>query len=290
MIDFIKVYSQDKSHTHILKEKFELITDVNEKTGETTGKSMGTIQNEYKLTLHQSGRISIMGSLHKAFNKGTNDSDFTYSQLIQSINDFSELFELKPSQCFLENFEYGANIPLPYSPKIILSNIVSTRTGDTFSKMKGIGLECRKSQFRYKIYNKSAQYDRDDYLLRFEIHEYKMCRNSAVKTLQDLMNYELWESLSDSLIHYGNQIIFTDKFQINDIKNSPDRNLIPSLRDLDNIRYWRELEPYQRNRQIKKLERIQNYGKYKVSATFKTGLKLKLDQLLTSARISQFNY
>jgi hypothetical protein len=290
MIDFIKVCCTNKSHTHILKKKFNLKTDVNDKTGETSGIYYGKIGEEYSLKLFPSGRISIMGSLHKAYNNGTNETDFTFSQVKESINSFCDVFGLSPKDWVLENMEYGVNLTLPYSPEVILNNIVSLRTGDTFSTMSGGGLCCRKYEYRYKIYDKSRQFDIKKPILRFEIHDDKMRRKPMVKTLQDLLNSEVWNCLSESLLKHSEQVIFTDVINRNELLSGPHNKLVLNLDRFNNPRFWKELEPYQRNRSIQKLNTLLTYGKYQTSATFKNLLQEKLNYLLTTATNSPFNY
>jgi hypothetical protein len=290
MMDYIKVCFLNKSHTHNLKNKFNLTTDVDEKTGEISGIYRGNIENEYSIVLYPSGRCNIMGSLHKAYNNGTNESDFTYSQLLDTVQHFSRTFELPPQQFILENLEYGVNISLPYSPKIILENLVSLRTGNTFSPMSGGGLTCKRYEYRVKIYNKSAQYNIGNNLLRFEIHDDKMRRQPTVKTLHDLTKPEVWKTLALSLQYHANQLIFTDEIDKDELVRNSDKKLTIHLDEFNNARYWKKLESYQRNRNVKKLETVLNYGKYQTSATFKEGLNSKLNYILSTANNSQFNY
>jgi hypothetical protein len=290
MMDYIKVCFVNKSHTHNLKNKFDLTTDVDDKTGEISGIYRGTIEDEYKIELFPSGRCIIKGSLHKRYNKGANDSDFTYPQLLESVQHFSRTFELPPQQFILENLEYGVNISLPYSPKIILENLVSLRTGNTFSDMTGGGLTCKRYEYRVKVYNKSAQYKVGNNLLRFEIHDDKMRRQPTVKTLHDLTKPEVWKTLADSIQYHANQLIFTDDIDKNELARSCGKNLSELLDKFNNSRCWKEMESYQRNRSMKKLETILNYGKYQTSATFKEGLNSKLNYILSTANNSQFNY
>ena len=107
MIDFIKAYTENKFIAARLRNTICTQVEVNHSTGEiSVGEYFGKC-SQFKIKVYPSGRIQFSGSLHKYYNNGINNSDFTIIQVRQTINSFCELIGIKPEKTFLENLEFG---------------------------------------------------------------------------------------------------------------------------------------------------------------------------------------
>ena len=102
-------------------------------------------------------KIRITNSLHK-FCKGNNYSDFTFSELTDSINLITNYFEIEASQFVIRKLEYGFNITTPQPAKEYL-NLFAEYHSREFEKMKHkhifYGRKCVMSEYALKVYDKS---------------------------------------------------------------------------------------------------------------------------------------
>jgi len=148
-----------------------------------------------------------------------------------------------------------------------------------FSEMAGEGLNCKRGEYRHKIYNKSSQYKTNDCLLRYEIHVDKMRWIYPVKTLQDLMNIETWDFLQDKLVMLFQQIVFTDFYNLNSFKKWENKYLDKHRELINNSRYWKQINTLERHRALKWLRKIQLKGQYKFSETISKQIYDKVSEL-----------
>jgi len=151
----------------------EFKREVNERTGELLHKRVAKYQG---LTfIIRSNKIWLSGSLHYFFNEGKhNYNDFTYTDLLYTLNKIERLFNIELSNCKLENIEVGVNINLPFKTSLILNNTlfhgIEKFKNEKVKKGKGDFRIATHDRYNVKIYDKGLQFSLPYKLLRFEIH------------------------------------------------------------------------------------------------------------------------
>jgi predicted nucleic acid-binding Zn ribbon protein len=196
---------------------------VSESTGELrTGKREAKYRSMwFTLTPQRGGRLScsITGSLHKYHNgNDTNFNAFTFDELFDTLDALSRDFGINLTTADIHGIEIGVNIPLDYTPQIILKNVICHK-GKAFDsidrKNKKLGLICVHTDYSIKLYDKGYQHkiaELDKYILRYEVkrHRQRMLEPYGISTLADLQNVEKVTALIILLAEKLNEIIFFD--------------------------------------------------------------------------------
>jgi len=280
MIDYIKAYTYNKSAANNLINSVCNNAIVNVQTGEVS-KYLGDCAC-IKVIAYPSGRIQFKGSFHKYYAHGENWTDYTIIQFKQTVFSFCQLLGIDAQRVYLENVEFGVNIELPYSPKIVLDHVICLTNGATFTPQKGEGLACHRIEYRIKIYNKGNQFPfRAINTLRFEIHVDKMRKISPVKTLQDLTNPIFWDAFRVKLVNHLRKIIFTDNYYEECLSRPQLKDLYLNRNRYNNANDWKRSAPYQRTRKHIRLIELQDHAQYKFNLTISKLINLKVFQLLS---------
>lgn len=197
MIDGFKCLVHDVQ-VDALKNKLEFYIPVNESTGEAIPYSYAKLGN-LRVSLNQSGKCTVRGSLHKYAHSGMNNTDFAYSDLIGGISNLSDVFQTCSKNFALQNLEYGVN--LDYPPAEICDNLLLFGP-NAFAPMSAnlkqyLGMVSELSRYNLKIYGKTQTQ------LRLETHVKKMGFLSS--------NPLSFESLTDKnvLVYLGNKLLET---------------------------------------------------------------------------------
>lgn len=247
MIDFIKGTIIDTHVSHFLDSvKFNFTENVNIDTAEVRKTNRARYKIDYfkgmKLKIHDSGRMTIEGSLHKLFNNGLhNFNDFHHSDYQLAIVELCEHFEIEPQNVIITQLEYGVNITPPIRSKTILKNCLfhekdyfkdgHVKNGTYRQAPKG-----KKSRL-IKTYDKQAQYKKDfdlkEEILRFEVKQrdmYHLRRNHNIISLDDLFNTP-FELFNDLLVKAWDKVIFISPY----LKNHEDYMI------LTNHQHWEKI-------------------------------------------------
>lgn len=193
----------------------------------------------------KNNNVKLLGSLHKYFNDGLhNYNDFYVSDLFSVINEVCDKFSFDSKETELNGVEFGVNVKISYKPQIFIDSIINYK-GTPFERMdtngKGCGRECIKNNFIIKCYDKSLQYNLPINLLRFEIKVIKMRyfedNNLHVKTLNDLLNIEIYHSLAAILKECFDELLVY--YQSTDITKLSDKERTLILHG-SNPNYWIE--------------------------------------------------
>ena len=127
-------------------------------------------------------RIFIEGSLHKYYNSRNelgdqNHNKFTYDHILWAINDLKALFGIIPEKSKILNIEYGVNLEIDEDPSELLqAKVIFYKTEYPNSRdynANGFLLEFNFDEYKLKMYDKGAQYNVEQNLLRFEIRTKK---------------------------------------------------------------------------------------------------------------------
>jgi len=214
---------------------------------------------------------NVRGSLPNYYNdeKG-NAFDFGFNELISSVKQLQKDLEINPELAYLQGFEFGININLPFPVKNIL-DACKSYNGTPFTTQIGTekkpfrGVEVEKQQYKIKLYDKGLQTgDFNVNLCRFEIKVKKMLwiknKNLNIKTLADLQLKSVWTELSKILLEIWQNIVFVDNnLNYKEMKPIEQKKY---LRFLD-INYWETLNRNQSYKARKYLENLTNsYQKF----------------------------
>lgn len=203
----------------------------------------------FAISPQQGGQMacSITGSLHKYHNANdTNYNAYTFADISTTLSDLECNFKVDLSTAVIHSLEIGVNIPLDYSPQIILKNAICHK-GKAFDSLdthnKRVGIICSHTDYSVKLYDKGYQSkieELDKYVLRYElkIHRQRILKPFGVLTLADLNNVEkvtplimlLWERLSE--------IVFFD-FSFKGLNLSESKRL--NWERYSNPNYWADL-------------------------------------------------
>lgn len=214
-IDFIKVklsieYIKQFENNRFLDFKME----VNETTGEIYKR---TAIYQGLTVIIRSKSICISGSLHYFYNDGIhNYNDFTYSNLIYTLNKIESLFGIDLSKFNLKNIEVGVNICLPFRTSFVLNNTlfhgIKRFKDEKVNKGKGNYRVATHDRYTIKIYDKGLQFSLPYDLLRFEIHFSRMAdlKKYGITTLNDLRDRTNLGYLKKELLNKFDEVFLFD--------------------------------------------------------------------------------
>lgn len=220
---------------------------------------------EYKnltITIYHNKIAILTGSLHYFYNGGIhNYNNFTFTNLIDTLEEVATLLEIELHQFIVQNIEFGVNLTLLYSVYNITNNIL-THNQKEFLKPNNYEYRVAKHQrFWFKVYNKGKQFNRPDNILRVELKYKKMIElnNIGLHTLADLQNKNLYNQLLAILLDKWSKVLLYD-FTIDHKRLKPlHKNKSLEFKDRN---YWLNLTSQQRIRQKKLLQTLSlKYGK-----------------------------
>lgn len=185
----------------------------------------------------------MSGSLHK-YAKGDNYSDFSYSDLSDTLDNITENHFLALENTNIHGMEIGVNIELPYSPEIVFKKAVCHQRKPfehMNSKDKRIGVACTHTDYAIKLYDKGYQCKIENkYILRYEVKVFRqrMLAPYGISTLADLKDKVKTASLICLLRDCINETVFFDySFKPKDFT----RTKLLSWKQYGNPRYWESL-------------------------------------------------
>ena len=158
----------------------------------------------------------FIGSLHRFKNGGGfNNDNFTFTQIQSTLHTLEKDYHVNILGAQIQTLEVGVNIPLKYSPNIIIKNAICHK-GNIFDTLKAnrrhkVGKVVEYTDYSVKLYDKGLQAKNGENILRVEvkIHRPRMLEPYKIKTLTDLTNKQkvfgllalLWENI-EAIIFY----------------------------------------------------------------------------------------
>ncbi len=167
-------------------------------------------------------KIIISGSLHIFYNiiqgKGwQNFNDFSFKNVIQSIDTLCKVLQIEPKEMKIENLEIGVNVKLKTNVSDALSMLFidwDTRSKFVNKVYKNGHLVEYKTVDRYaKFYDKGGQHTLPFHLLRYELKYMRnetIVKKAKIKTVQDLMQPAKFKLLVKNLKEEITKINFVD--------------------------------------------------------------------------------
>lgn len=224
----------------------------------------------------------VRGSFHNVHHGGTNWQDYTFTQFRATVAALCDAFGLHDAGLTLATLEVGANIIPPIPTAAVLRSIVLHKDATPVPMQKGEGIQIVHAAYRFKIYDKAAQY-RDHVngeLLRFELKANKMrtLAKCKVRTVADLLDPAAWIRLRAFLLAKFDELLIAEP-------DMPADGLRPGQRDLvDNATvpsYWQSMDRWTRSRRRKEYTAL-------VQRIQPNGLKPTLRELI-AAKLSELN-
>lgn len=249
--DFIKGVLPDIDvHSLLANDKLHFKSDYSHRTAEIYPVKVA----EYKsLKFTVIGKnLKVEGSLHKFKNEGKhNYDDFTYSDLIQTINELEQLLHIDSSLIYLENIEFGLNLILEWESSLILQHLISYSTTEfrDVAIKSGTYKTAILNDFRPKAYDKAMQYNLPYNLFRLEIHANKMryVQSAGITTLADLKDKNKLMFLKVLLIETWDKMFLFD-WTI-DTQKGKQAIGVEQFYLMQQFSYWKELNNRQRYKQ-----------------------------------------
>lgn len=287
MIDFAKIQVPTKYGPGLLQHpalSFE--RNVNEDNGTINAtEPRAAIYEGMKFEIYPSGRIYLLGSWHKLHSNGRNCEDFTFTDFVQTVDDFCATFKLIPEDLHLLQLEFGVNIHPPLKTKETIRQFVSNSKGDSFGAMRSsrgrsLGIVCELTEYSVKIYDKGRQYHLPDQLLRIEqkVTCGKYIRRMGIHKILDLQQPEVWQRLSIELLKTLQNLIIREPF-LQEEKLSTSQKLF--LHKAGNAHYWDGITPNERQKaKIRLNDIVQRYGTINLKENLHARCIHKIDSLL----------
>jgi hypothetical protein len=193
------------------------------------------------ITLHDSGRVEVCGSLHKYWNGGLHNwNDFGRLDLWDVVRELCDWLEIEPQAARLHNIEFGVNLLVAFEPTEFLRGLL-TYKDESFVRtaVNGSGFykQSKKTQFIIKAYDKGKQYQRPDHILRFEVKVIKMEYLPMVQTLADLMDSNKLTTLGALLADAWGECIVVEKLDLKQLTKPETKTyqLATDARTWDNL-------------------------------------------------------
>jgi hypothetical protein len=289
MVDFVKIQVRDPDVQGIKKNPYlEWEHTAKERTGVVTKCSATFHGLTFEVKNEQ--YLNIAGSLHKYYNGITcnvlhNWNDFTYKDLIITVNDICNRFNLSADQCKLQNIEIGLNIDPGYPVDKVLRSVINHK-GDMFTwdkvRDKNVRI-CPHTRYKVKIYNKGLQYGLQENILRFEVAVTRMVhlKKYGISKLSDITNYSTVKPLGVLLLSSYDDILLYD-YTIKERAVPSSVGLILAQGRIPG--YWDELKESNENNYRKKRVRfrflVKKYGTGNLQETIKNRIAEKWNALL----------
>lgn len=243
MVDYIHIWVENPNILAVLKhpllyESFNMLVGTN--TAEIKGKQVRAVHKNIEFNIIDNHYLDIKGSIHKYAKNGSNHTDFSFDELVFTINEFCQTFYINPNHAIIKSFEFGINLSL--IPKIYIdAAIIHQTTPPNISDFNGNGLMkvfCHQ-QYNFKLYDKSAEVRSNKPILRveFKIKKMAVVKNVKIVSLFDLIDLNKIKKLKKYLIKPITEIIFHEMVE-NMVLNSANRLLYANA---SSSNYWKKI-------------------------------------------------
>ncbi|MFH6966355.1 hypothetical protein [Flavobacterium sp. FlaQc-28] len=259
MIDNLKIYSTKKNEfeNHI---KLNQIVDLKQFYEPFTGEIKPYPLKGKKLNLDiaiNEKTAFITGSFHKQYNLDNdlgsqNYNDFNYSKIKLTTEQIIETFKIAKSTS-ITNLELGFNIIINGDPQkyiddyLLMYDLKAPNRNEKFLG-KGDYKEFRKTDYYFKIYNKSKPYKLDKNILRVEIKiiRKRLLELLGVYSLENILEKKVLNNIFELLMQKFEGLTIIDEF--NEIDIPPDE--LERLKNYMNDNYWIRIKQRKTSKQI----------------------------------------
>lgn len=270
---------------NLIVGKISLIPILCPRTREVT--KYQTIFKNLRFTIKANSFI-IDNSLHK-FYKGNNYSDYSFFELVETVDQIERLTNIKAEDLNVKKLEFALNI-ITDKPAYKYLSMFSDFKIKEYDKMKSkafwYGIKYVFTEYTLKIYDKSEMVKRTESIniyqniLRFEIQYIRNRRLTSINTLADLINKEKINSLFQELIEQVERLNCIGNENFSEV-SSRDREIYFAGQ---NERFWITEKDLNRNTAKDKRKRYriiqQKISKRNMIEEFAEKLKHKYNKLI----------
>lgn len=188
-------------------------------------------------------KLYVSNSLHKLY-KDNNYSDFSYSEIVESIDIIEEITGVTATKFTVSKLEFGVNIQLETNVNSLLNCVKTYKKRYAFKDMdrgsKTYGKNCELTEYKMKLYNKTFQVKAvdkisiPDNILRIEIVYHKNRIIPNIKTLEDLRNPQKLIGLVERTKKYFRDITIEGEKDFSNVKKEDRAYYFAGL----NYEYW----------------------------------------------------
>lgn len=298
MLDYLKLWIYNTSLIEKILNNQRIQKDFISKEDGTLKGIKAKFEN-WKIQTLSPSLLEITGSIHKYWNNGSNENDFSFLNAIEAIRKFCIEFELTPSLVFVKNLEFGVNLQLKINASEVIDQVLC------FNNLQPIRpynykpdcyfLEFEQWEYYLKMYDKGKQYRKmrpsTPNTLRIELKAMnsRYLNGLGIETLEDLLQPSKLQVLGLKFDKTIKGLVFDDD-SIN-AKELPlkDRRL---YKELNNPRKWKLFRSNTNSTIRNKVNRfklmVDHYGKRKIYSTISGAVKDKLNQLSQIGEMANF--
>ena len=257
------------------------------KTGDIIEYPIKCKWNVFEFELKSATWLEITGSLHKYWNKGTNENDFKYIDVKTAIENLCKDLNLNPKLAKLINLEIGVNVNPVYAASEIIEDIICYKNERPLRPYEGRNndfyfIEFKKGDHYLKVYDKGRQYKTVN-TLRIEYKEMRSrgLISCGADTLNDLTNIKVLTLLGRKLVQYCKFLVFNDStLNIEDLSKKD----LSKYLTMANPNNW-VIKKGEKNSTIYRKEKtfisiVQTYGKRVIYSYIETLVNDKVLELL----------
>lgn len=221
MIDWVKMLVNTENGVNRLLQSpsLDFTEEYSIRTGEVTAYPKKAQNKGFEFVVSSPKYAIVTGSLHKYYYKGQNYNDFTYNQLVSSIDTFCNSYGLYAGELILQNLEFGVNINTYIPATDILKQVICFKNRvpiKPIDNVSGYFIEFGMEGYYFKLYDKAKQYKLKDNLLRLEVKATKsrVFTSLGIRTLADLQIKENLIALSGKffIVHKG--LVYDDDIDV----------------------------------------------------------------------------
>lgn len=219
-----------------------------------------------EITVYDSGRVEVLGSLHKFYNsivdirppknsigKGFNGNDFNYSNLCFAIDYLVDFLQVDVKDVRVHSIEIGVNVEHQYNAKQILQNLMRFR-GKQIRQNEENHFMAEITQQVFKCYNKNWHYNLLESVIRVEVRYKKIEAQGSKKLfLSDLKRKDVLSRFKSLLLKAWRDVLMYDyTIRRNELLAIDKEKILLFM----NTNYWNDLSFNRMDRPKKRLKQI----------------------------------
>ena len=290
MVDYFKLWITDSEQ--IARVRANPLCDFEGKfkfnSGDTIHYPADCKWSEFTLELKSPTWLEITGSLHKYWNNGSNENDFTLKDIRLAIANFCNDLNISAEYAHLINLEIGVNINPVFNASEVIEQIICYNNKRPLRPYDGkkaafYFIEFKHNEHYLKIYDKGKQYETVNTLrIEYKAITSRGINTTGAITLKDLNDKDVLQELGMKLMQFYNGIVFTDS-SINCNELTKKEELL--LLTMENPNNWvipknvkKSTTQLRKENRFKSL--IQTKGERKLYAFIRTLIERKINELL----------
>lgn len=297
MYDYWKLFIEDKEQisTILNNPRFGFVQEYDRATAELHTFPQRAKWHNWELDAFSPTHLLIKGSIHKFYNKGTNETDFTFDDAIKAIEDFCSAFQLNWELARVENLEFGVNIRPSQPASDIIEQVICYKNTRPIRPYEGkkdyYFTEFDVGDYYIKIYDKGKQYKGPN-ILRFEVKAVKnryLNEHGGISTLKDLASIETMRALAVKINQVFKDVVFNDPtIELRTLSTADRKNYLLMKDPNEWAKCKKKKTSTHRSRENRFREIVRENGILKTHTNLQNLIKMKTDELTSSQTLPVF--